>query len=255
MSLRHALVIAALLTAPACADDPRYVDALDPLDSDPAAAMGVTATIQIPVSTEKLARDEEDRAMLEAELGVMVPTVRLDDLSVSIEWSLTNTSDVDGMARIHVNGGNEWFFLDPQLFVIDPEEDEPPPPLMGDIPIQVPAGGLVTGVFREDQVIEASIDMELIGRGGLNPIAAVLEVHEDTQEIVPMAGGTAIPREAFAGMVRFDFVFLASTTMTLNYTIRVRDHRDILHRELMSAPTGELTVFNPVAVQPPPPAN
>jgi hypothetical protein len=70
-----------------------------------------------------------------------------------------------------------------------------------------------------------------------------------------MAGGTAIPREAFAGMVRFDFVFLASTTMTLNYTIRVRDHRDILHRELMSAPTGELTVFNPVAVQPPPPAN
>src|SRR5688572_18459027 len=136
MSLGHALVMIAALAA--CATDPRYVDAPAPLDSDPAAAMGVVTTIQLPVSTEKLARDEEDRAMLEAELGVMVPTVRLDDLSVSIEWSLRNSSDVDGMARIHVNGGNEWFFLDPQLFVIDPEEDEPPPPLMGDIPINVP---------------------------------------------------------------------------------------------------------------------
>ena len=73
----------------------------------------------------------------------------------------------------------------------------------------------------------------------------MLEVHEDTPEIVPLAGGMAIPRQAFAGMIRFDFVFVANTVMSLDYTIRVRDHRDILHSELMSAPTGELTVFKP----------
>jgi hypothetical protein len=193
--------------------------------------------------------------MMEADLGVMVPTVRMGDLSVSLEWSITNLSDVDGEARIHVNGGNEYVYFDPQLFVIDPEEDEPPPPLMGDIPIEVAAGARRTGVFREDQVEESSIDLELIDRGGLNPIAAVLEVHEDTMEITPVAGGNVIPRQAFAGMVRFDLIFLASTSMLLEYDVRVRDHRGILHRELMAAPAGELTVFAPVAIMPPAPAN
>ncbi|HTM20785.1 MAG TPA: hypothetical protein VL172_09765, partial [Kofleriaceae bacterium] len=170
-----------------------------------------------------------------------------------IEWSITSLSDTDGEARIHVNGGNEWFYFDPQLFVIDPEEDDPPPPLMGDIPMPVAAGAVLTGVFREDQMEEAAIDMELMTRGGVNPIQAVLEVNEDTQEIVPMAGGTTIPREAFASMVRFNLVFVATAQMRLEYMVRVRDERGILHKDLLSAPAGELTVFNPAAVQPPPP--
>jgi hypothetical protein len=83
-------------------------------------------------------------------------------MHVSLSWTIKNLTDSDGVARIHVNGGNEWFAYVPAAFVIDPDDDEEPPPLMGNIPIPVPAGATVNGVFREDQVYEASIDLELI---------------------------------------------------------------------------------------------
>lgn len=255
-SAHRLMVFAALLGTGACTEDPVYLAPADQLEVvDPAVAASATGTITLPVSAAELALDEPDRAMLEAELGVMVPQVRLGDLSVSVEWSVKNLSDTDGIARVQVNGGNEWFYFDPLLFVVDPDEDEQPPPLMGDIPLSVPAGGLITGVFREDQFVEAAVDLELMSRGGLNPIAATLEIHEDTQEIVSPTGGTPVPRQAFAGMVRFDFVFVASAHMVMEYAVRVRDHRGILHDMLLSAPPGELTAFAPAAIQPPAPTN
>jgi len=249
------VVFAVLLAAPGCAEDSFYLAPADQLEADPEVGTAATGTVTLPVSAAELTLDEPARAMLEAELGVMVPQVRLGDLSVSVEWSVKNLSDTDGSARVHVNGGNEWFYFDPMMFVIDPDEDEQPPPLMGDIPLSVPAGGLITGVFREDQFVEAAIDLELMSRGGLNPIAATLEIHEDTQEIVNPLGGAPVPRQAFAGMVRFDFVFTATTHMVMEYAVRVRDHRGIMHDQLLAAPAGELYPFAPAAIQPPAPTN
>jgi hypothetical protein len=52
-------------------------------------------------------------------------------------------------------------------------------------------------------------------------------------------------------MVRFDIILRANTHMVLEYGIRVRDDRGILHDELLDAPPEELTGFNPIAIQPP----
>ena len=47
------------------------------------------------------------------------------------------------------------------------------------IPMAVPAGGTISGVLREDALREASIDLEAITRGELNPFAAIYNVNEN----------------------------------------------------------------------------
>ena len=248
---------AVALLSGACNADPRYVDPPDYVevgvpDSD---VFFATTQVLLPIRLEE-EQELEERALLAQELGLpmdSVPYVLLDDLAISIEWTIRNLEDREGTARVHVNGGNEYFYYVPQNFVIDPDEDEEPPALMGDIPMTVPALGTIGGVFREDQVYEAALDMELITRGGVNPFAAILEQHDDVNEVTDPAAGMTIPRAAFAHMVQYDVSLEANRHMVLEYTIRVRDEREILHDLLLQADTGELTAFAPVEFVPPPP--
>jgi hypothetical protein len=258
--------LAACVVLPACTDDPQYVDPqmtveVDPATADPDAPP-VSVTIQLPIRLEDGTPEQnpvdpmlEDRTQIATDnmLGVdEVPYVRRDDMSVSIEWTIKNLEDAEGTARIHINGANEWFSYVPNNFVFDPEEDEEPPPLLGDIPLIIGAGATVSGVFREDQLREAAIDLELITRAATNPFAAVLQIHKDSTEFMADTG-TMIPDAAFAHMVQFEVAFIANRHMVLEFNVRIRDHRGILHDELLDAPLEELTVFTPAEFQPPPP--
>ena len=104
---------------------------------------------------------------------------------------------------------------------------------------------------------------DLAGRDLANPFAAILQNHEEISEWQPVAYidptdpalgtmpvGTPIPIEAFGQMVRFDVEFAASEHMVLEYGLRVRDHRAILHDYLLDAPAGELTTFAPAMYAP-----
>lgn len=235
-----------------CANDPRYVNAPDPIEANIPGSMTAdgTATIDLPIRLET--EDEAtERAELAAELGVEVPYVKLEDLHVSLEWSLKNLDDVQGVATILVNGGTEFASFVPTNFVVDPEEDEEPPPLMGGVPLILEPGEVRTGVFREDQVAEGSVDLELMYRVAYNAFAAVLETNRGLTEMTDPMTNAVTPERVFASMVRFDIILRANTHMVLEYGIRVRDDRGILHDELLSAPPEELTVFNPVEIQPP----
>lgn len=251
------IVLAALLPTAviACNTGPRYVD--PPVFVEVGIPdTGVFFATQQVILPMRIETEEEatERAALSTELGgIPIPFVLLDDIEVSIEWTIRNLEDNPGTARIHINGGNEYFSYVPQNFVIDPEEDEEPPPLMGDIPIAIPALGTVSGVFREDQVYEAALDMELIARGGTNPFAAVLQQHDDVLDAVDPATGMTIPRQGFAHLVVYDIGLQANRHMIMEFTLRVRDARRLLHDMLLNAPAGELTGFMPVEFVPPPP--
>jgi len=260
------LVTAIAGLAAACQEDPQYVQAPMAIESDPANPMGVTMTLTLPIELESRT-DADERTALATELGMppdQVPYVRVDDFDVSVEYAITNLSDQDGQAFVDINGGNQFFFYVPEDFVVDPEEDEPPPPLMGGFPINVRAGRTVADVVREDEVREASIDLELITRGGLHPFAALLEIHEDVTEWQPVAPidpmdpaagtmpvGTPISVRAFGQIVRFDVVFTASQPMRLEMDVRIRDHRNILHPRLLDAPAEEIVMFAPMQYTPP----
>jgi hypothetical protein len=74
---------------------------------------------------------------------------------------------------------------------------------------------------------------------------------ELTQEPV----GPEVPRAAFAEITRIDLVFKADRHMILDYDVRVRDLRGIMHDLLLAAVTekpNELQMFMPMEYNPTP---
>jgi len=274
------IAVTALVTCAglaACANDPEYLAAPDPLEAGVAGMTGqltqAKAQLQLPIKTES-ADDARSRAALAAKLDpIEVPYVRVGDLELEIEWTIQNLDTDDGQAKIEVNGANEFFAYDPSIIVLDPGNKEAPPApgLAGDIPIDVPAGKAVSGLFTEDQLREASIDLDQITRGNVNPFYATLTVSKNAQSFQPLTPpvaaapgaeppkqtpvGDPIPREAFAEMTRIDLVFKPTKHMVLTYDVRVRDLRGIMHELLLAAVTekpNELETFNPVQYNPTP---
>lgn len=258
-----------------CANDPIYLQAPMTIEAgvpDP-AMMGMLsegkASLQLPIKTET-ATDAMKRAALAAKLTpIEVPYVRVGDLEVEVEWTIKNLDTQPGQAKVELNGANEMFAYDPSMIMLDPGNDEAPPTpgLAGDIPIDVPGGGEVSGLFTEDQLREASIDLDQITRGNVSPFRATLTISKNalsfqpmTPPVLDMAGnlvqmpdGPPVPREAFAQMIRIDLVFKPDTHMTLDFNVRVRDLRGIVHELGLAAATekpGELQDFAPVTYVP-----
>ena len=62
--------------------------------------------------------------------------------------------------------------------------------------------------------------------------------------------GPPVPREAFAEMTRIDLVFTPDRHMTLDFNVRVRDLRGIMHDMLLSANPAALQMFDPMPYAP-----
>ncbi len=248
--IRIAIAAAGSTALFACATDPQYVTPQATLeaggDADPSLGSHI---VVLPIEPET-AEDAEERAELAAELGVEVPYVRRDDLHVSIHWTLRNLTEDAGSAFLAVNASNEWVTYIPTNFVLDPDEDEEPPPLMAGIPIAVPGHGQVSGVIREDELARGALDLELMSRGGLNPFAAILGRHSGIEEFELGGGAAVVPEEAFAGLIEFEVELTANRHMALEYSVRVRDTRGILHPALLDADPGELVAFSPAPFGP-----
>ncbi len=258
-----------------CANDPVYMECPD-MPADPTCLRSIEAGMDdgmggviaeaksrllLPINPEK-PEDAMVRGTRAAELGIEVPYVKLGDIEVSVEWTITNLTDADATALVELDGATEFFEYDPDMIVLSLDDDAPPTPgLDGNIPLHIPASGTLSGLFREDQVREASIDLEQVTRGNVNPFAATLRVNKNDDEIrpflpfdpmdpeagpVPDPNAVPIPREAFATLIRIDLVFAPSSHMRLDYTVRVRDVRgEMMNELLMAAEPGDLHPFAP----------
>jgi len=261
-----------IVGATACANDPMYVPAPTNLEAgvmDQTGNLSIAkASLELPFKTETAA-DAKTRMALATTLGVMVPYVKVGDVAVEIDWTIKNLDSKPGQVEIELNGANEFFGYDPSMIKLDPNDDEAPPTpgLGGDIPIDVDANGELDGMFREDQVLESSIDLDEISRGNVNPFAAELTINKNDQSFQPlepetydMEGnplprvpmGKPIPRAAFANMIRFDLVFKPTTHMVLDYDVRVRDIRGIVDVKGLTAPMSELQQFGMIPFYIPP---
>jgi hypothetical protein len=262
----RAIALSVLLVG--CANDPVYLQAPMTMEAGTDDGTGMLseakASLQLPIKTETDA-DKTKRDALGAQLGVTVPYVKIGDLELDVEWTIRNLDKMPGQARIQLNGANELFSYDPALINLAGDDEEAPktPGLDGDIPIDVPGGGTVSGLFTEDQLREASIDLDQVTRGNVSPFRAVLTVSKNALSFQPLDApnpadpnfmqtplGPPVPREAFAEMIRVDLVFKPSTHMTLDFNVRVRDLRGIVHELLLDAETqkpGELQTFMPTA--------
>lgn len=229
LSLWLPLTAAALAgVAGACGSDPVYLlPTPQAIEVNSPAGMGpTTSSVQIPFRLET--QDEAaERQELAASLGLMpeqVPQARRDDFELSIEWTVKNLEDTPALARLAVLGANELYRYDPLLFVIDPDEEEPPPPLLGGEPIEVPPRGVVSGVFREDELAEAAQDLDAIARGGIVPEYALL-TRWGRKPVTGGMGGelSTIPPEAVPALLQIDVSIEGNTHLVLEYAVRVRD--------------------------------
>jgi len=262
------------LAAPGCnANDPMYIQAPMTMEAgtpDP-ANMGklsqAKASLQLPIKTETAA-DKQARDAQSARLApIQVPYVKVGDLEVDVEWTIKNLDTHDGVADVELNGANELFTYDPSMINLTPPGDDEGPPtpgLSGDIPIHIAAGATVSGLFTEDDVREASVDLDEITRGNISPFRATLTIDRNEASFQPLtapvldangditqsATGPVVPRAAFAQLTRVDLVFKPDRHMTLSFNVRVRDLRGIMDDMLLAAKPAELQKFDPMAYVP-----
>lgn len=273
-----------ILAVSGCANtnnEPQYVgcapDGAAPMDTChlEAGTMDVPeakGSLHVPLKPESIwrARDraKQDEIQTTVPDDVVVPVFRLDQYDLEVEWTVTNLDAMPSQFRVDLNGANEEFTYDPAMIVLNPGDDEAPPtpPLAGNIPIDIPANGTIHGVFREDQLLEAAIDLDQVTRGNVNPFAATLTVSKNADTFQPLtpavydpqtgevtpgtATGSAIPRDAFRQLVRVDIVFKPAKHMTLDYTLRVREHMEIVHEMGLNAPADELQILDPAPYVP-----
>jgi hypothetical protein len=260
-----------------CANDPVYLDSPTNMEAGMDDGTGnlvvAKSSLTLPVKPESTADRNADMA-LATQLGIMVPYVKVDDFDVEVEYTIKNLDNMPGQAKVELDAANEFFVYDPSMINLDPTNNEAPPApgLAGDIPIDIPAGGTVQGVFREDQLVEAAIDLDQITRGNINPFMATLTISKNIKSFQPltmlmlmnpvcqqnpadpmcaqMPTGPAIPRKAFAGIIQIDLVFTPDRHMVLDYIVRVRDHRGILHDMGLSAPPNQVVMFMPTTYAP-----
>lgn len=262
------LVAIGLVSSLGCANDPVYlpspttIDAGEMMDMEGNLLPGIGVLV-IPVKRETM-EDAADRARRQALMpaGVELPYIQVDDLEISVEWTIKNLTDKPGNAMVQFNGANQFFRYDPSMIELSADDEAPPPPgLSGDIPLDIPANGSLSGLFTEDNLREAAIDLDQITRGNVNPFRATLTISknidmfaqleplmfdEDGEPLPQATTGVVFPREAIPAILEADIVFKPDRHMTLEYTVRVRDIRgDMLPDKLLTAPMDELEPFMP----------
>ncbi len=159
----------------------------------------------------------------------MTPWVRRDALSVAVEWTLTNDSDGPLRAFVTLDGATEFFDYNPiAMFGAagGEEEDEVQfPSLLGWYPRDLAAGEVLRGQFREDELVEAMYDLDVLSRFCGGPLAVL----NNSSEANPI-GTEGVPADAeFAGLVMLRLTLGASGPARLDYSVRLRETSERLY--------------------------
>lgn len=219
--------------------------------------------LHVPVTPEADWKPDDRQRRMELQMDVdpsgaiAVPIYRLEHYDLSVEWRVTNNTGSPGTFRVDLAGANEEVAYDPDAIMVADEDDPPAPPLAGDIPLDVGPNATTEGVFREDQLREAAIDLDQITRGNVNPFAAVLTTSKNASSFQPVTAydpisetggapdGPEVPAAAFRQLIRVDIRFRPDRDMVLEYTLRLREHVEVIHEEGLNAPGGELDLRDP----------
>jgi hypothetical protein len=189
------------------------------------------------------------------------PYLLRDDIAIEVDWTLKNLDTKPGTAKVTLNGSNEFVTYDPSLVMVGPDED-PPPSLLGGTPFDVPAGGTVNGVFREDQLDEAMVDLDIIRR---TPIMVAMGEPPSTNPNgnayrAILERPSPLPDDGLvAGMYEVRLTLSADRHMVLDFLVRVREKKSGVVAEECSTQGGNgmctlAETFHPTPMTYQPPA-
>jgi hypothetical protein len=232
-----------LLALPGC-NQPAYFEGFERLVLDAAtieaAAAEDSATAGPPqigayVQTEywldyapPTAAELEELQPEGAEPADVTPWVRREDLELAVAWTVTNESEAPVRAWVALDGATEFFDWNPvAMYGIGGGEDAeelPLPSLLGNFPRMLEAGEVLHGEFREDDLLEATYDLDVLTRFCGGPFAVLNNRSEKDPR-----GTEAVPPEAvIAGPVMLRLTLGGDGPLSLEYSIRVRDRARVL---------------------------
>ena len=228
-------LLALALAACGC-NDPVFLHETAPLQNAPAAAgSGMTGyaaanvlyvlPVRKPTTDEKkaLAADQKARKLTMPE-----PWAQLRDFDIEIEYSVRNADTMTQTVIVSLNGGNEFGDYLPNLYIdprADADEQTVPPSLLSDTPLTIAPNATATGVFREDNLHESSIDLEAITRypSMAGVMATPFEVIEHLSNVSNVGLDGVPANDVTPAHVRYALTMSASGHAVLDFTVRVRD--------------------------------
>lgn len=233
--MRQYLFVGLALTG---CNNPVYLAQTRPLETRPPTGMQMgfqadgdlfVLPVRQPTAAEQQAlADEQTRKAL----PMAVPWAATRDFDIEIEYALKNLDAQPAQAFVTLLGGNEFGDYEPMQY-LDPravaQNQTPPPPLAGGSPIALGVGEVKNGVFREDQLGEASLDLEAITRYPAADVRATpFEVIEHLSTTSAVGRENVPPGDVTPMMVRFLLTLSSSGHVAMDYSVRVRDHHDKL---------------------------
>lgn len=163
-----------------------------------------------------------------SEPAEMIPWIRRDDLDLSIAWTLTNDSDRSVRAWVTLDGATEFYDWNPiAIYGIGGGEDAEElafPSLLGYFPRELGPGEAMHGEFREDDMLEAMYDLDVLTRFCGGPFAVL-----NNRSEADARGTEAVPDDAvIAGPAMIRLTLGGDAPMHLEYAVRVRDREGVL---------------------------
>jgi hypothetical protein len=252
--LQVSLFVALALTGAGCGiNNPTYfTPPMGAVESgQPDAGGEVTTVVTLPfrgpTGVESAKLDEESDG-----LGFRAPWLRRDQVSLSVQYTVTNLDKTRGRAQILVDGANEFSSYDraainAALAMQADNRDKPTVlSLIQGIPFEVPAGGSVSGTIREDDFAEGELDLDAIGRWMAVPESVLINV----SEVNPVGLNKVPPAEVVPAMFRVAVTLVTDLHMRLDFLVRVRDDKN---RLLDLDHAGDAYAPEPKGYTPPPP--
>ncbi len=235
---RSILAPLALTSALGCNAQPAYYAGFAPLEirdadlaDEEAAHPVIGAWTQAEYWLDYRAPAPDELADLQpegADPAQMVPWIRREDLDISVQYRLVNESDAPLRAWVLLDGATEFFDWNPVAsYGMAGGEDANEiafPSLLGFFPMDLDPGEVRTGEFREDDLSEAMLDLDVMTRFCGGPLALIYNRHE----VDPIGMDQVPPDATFAGLGMIRLTLGANAPATLTYTIRVRDEAEVL---------------------------
>jgi hypothetical protein len=218
----------ALLAGACNMNEPSYFPAPAPVEIGGGAGATMTdpfAVVELPFR----APSADDEAKLREESqqkGFTVPWLRTDNVAVSILYTITNLGDKDAQATLEVDGASEFANYDVialraqmEMAAINNEDEVDVLPLLEIKPNLIPPGQQFTGMFREDDLEEAALDLDALARFGAAP-AAVL-VNQSKKSNIGLEGMP--PQHVRPALWRLRVALSGNGHLRLDMVVRVRD--------------------------------
>jgi hypothetical protein len=251
----RALAIASMATACTELNTPTYFAAPATLETGGTDDMGnprPDATGSVVLRFRQPNRMEQQQIDADHQrLGFDVPWLRRDRLHTEVLYAVKNLDDKPGVFTVRVDGANEYTKYDEAAVaaVFAAQNQDPVNlPLMRSGPQMLAAGATVQGTLREDDVVEASLDLYAMG-SWMAPFASVLINRSDVNPV----GLEMVPKDAIIpALFEFDVTFSADKHMTCEFLVRVRDDDDRLFHNGESMFSPQPATFAPMIPPPQP---